>query len=335
MQKVALLLCGWLSIVAAHAEETKVIYRSAFDIKYLFCNIKTNGVVGQNNRDSAVAGRGFGTGSTGAMLFMENGENEISVEISALNWFNEKLTDMKEKNSFNPSAYCKLDLVIYNPKNPARREKISSIAVTIDEKGLPTAATTVTPAAFAAINQPITVTQRIAPTVVPGFVRERSYAPNWFPKEMVVYEFSRKVTVNGVPEWPWVNATPYTDTPEQRQLLQQAYQEVWQAMQNKDIKKLKQLFAYSGRAFAYVTSSTEERVLNEHLMDITNGANFKMQPINWQGFEARIMNKGRMVRLVNRSDFDLSPLLYSYGDDIGATLAPYFSLINGRFVIVI
>ncbi len=32
--------------------------RSLFDIKYAFCSIKTNGVLGMDNRKSAYAGRG-------------------------------------------------------------------------------------------------------------------------------------------------------------------------------------------------------------------------------------------------------------------------------------
>ncbi|ELJ77426.1 TPA: hypothetical protein LTB51_004784 [Escherichia coli] len=34
--------------------------RSLFDIKYAFCSIKTNGVLGMDNRKSAYAGRGGG-----------------------------------------------------------------------------------------------------------------------------------------------------------------------------------------------------------------------------------------------------------------------------------
>ncbi|WP_339957038.1 hypothetical protein [Photorhabdus namnaonensis] len=52
------------------------------------------------------------------------------------------------------------------------------------------------------------------------------------------------------------------------------------------------------------------------------------------------MNQGRMVRLVNKSDPESSPISYYYvdeedGETVLATVAPIFSLINGRFVQVI
>ena len=57
--------------------------RSLFDIKYAFCSIKTNGVLGMDNRKSAYAGRGGGSSRTKDMIFLEKGENEISLEIVA------------------------------------------------------------------------------------------------------------------------------------------------------------------------------------------------------------------------------------------------------------
>ncbi|HHQ4308439.1 TPA: hypothetical protein ACSP7Y_004488, partial [Serratia fonticola] len=108
---IFLLLGGVMSV--ANAQVDKAIYRSVFDMKYAFCSIKTNGIVGQDNRNSAGNGRGFGTGSTSSILLMENGENDIAIEISSVNWFNPKIKD-DDKNSFRKDAYCNLDLIKYN-----------------------------------------------------------------------------------------------------------------------------------------------------------------------------------------------------------------------------
>ncbi len=43
--------------------------RSLFDIKYAFCSIKTNGVLGMDNRKSAYAGRGGGGVRTYSVFF--------------------------------------------------------------------------------------------------------------------------------------------------------------------------------------------------------------------------------------------------------------------------
>lgn len=61
-----------------------------------------------------------------------------------------------------------------------------------------------------------------------------------------------------------------------------------------------------------------------------------MLPIKWENYAIRIMNKGRMVQLYNKSKPIYSPLTFIFIDENGEKLlgyyAPVFSLINGRFV---
>ncbi|WMT14570.1 hypothetical protein [Serratia fonticola] len=327
---IFLLLGGVMSV--ANAQVDKAIYRSVFDMKYAFCSIKTNGIVGQDNRNSAGNGRGFGTGSTSSILLMENGENDIAIEISSVNWFNPKIKG-DDKNSFRKDAYCNLDLIKYNKQGS---QTISNIKITIDDTGKPTAKNSVIAEKYQPINQPIVEQHLTGFEVKPGFINGKSYAELWYPKGMEIYEFSRKVTADGLPEWPWVKATPYTDTPEQRQLLRQAYGELWQAFNNKDINKIKKLMALSFQAFAYVTDSTEDEILQdrafyEHIKE----RNFKMVPINWDAYEVKVMNKGRMVRLINKSEPDASPITYERDNGKTSFTSPFFSLINGRFVVIL
>ncbi|MBB6796263.1 hypothetical protein HEO22_022500 [Escherichia coli] len=47
--------------------------RSLFDIKYAFCSIKTNGVLGMDNRKSAYAGRGGGVPALMLLCFLKMG----------------------------------------------------------------------------------------------------------------------------------------------------------------------------------------------------------------------------------------------------------------------
>lgn len=316
----------------ANAQMEKTIYRSVFDMKYAFCSIKTNGVIGQDNRDDAGSGRGFATGSTSAILFMENGENDIAVEMASVNWFDPEIKS-DDKNSFRKDAYCNLDLIKYNKQGS---QTISNIKVTIDDAGQPTAKNSVVSETYQSINQPIMAQNLTGFEVKPGVVKGNPYAALWFPKGMKIYEFSRKVTADGLPEWPWVKATPYTDTPDQRQLLQQAYEELWQAFNNKDMNKIKKLMALSFQAFAYVTDSTEDEILRdrafyEHIKE----RGFKMTPINWDAYEVKVMNKGRMVRLINKFQPEYSPISFDHDDDGYSSTSPFFSLINGRFVVVL
>ncbi|TQI79677.1 hypothetical protein FHU10_0224 [Serratia fonticola] len=331
--KLALSICLFGGIMStANAQTDKIIYRSVFDIKNAFCSIKTNGVVGQDNRSDAGIGRGFGTGSTSAMLFMENGENEISVEIASTNWFDEKLTNEHDKNRFDKDAYCNLNLIKYK-KN--KSENISNIRISVNDNN-PTSITSTIEPQYSSINGVIDNKISTAFKVTPGFIHYKDYDPSWYPDGMKLYEFSRKVTVDGLPEWSWINATPYTDTPEQRKLLQEAYQELWQALDSKDISKIKKLMAISLHAFSYITNSSEDEILQDRAFynDIKD-KEFKMIPINWEAYDVKVMNKGRMIRLINKSDPDFSPVSYSYSNDGYATTAPIFSLINGHFRIVL
>src|SRR5699024_9958713 len=111
-------------------------YRTLFDIKNSYCAIKTNGVIGQDNRRLAYAGHGYGTASTAAMLLMENGQNEISIEFGGLNWFKEEITEEKLRTTFEAGASCKAELYRFEGDN---QQKLSSITVTINEKGIPEA----------------------------------------------------------------------------------------------------------------------------------------------------------------------------------------------------
>ncbi|MGL4860769.1 MAG: hypothetical protein ACRC5A_13785 [Enterobacteriaceae bacterium] len=244
---ISVILTGGLTV--AYSADNKVFYRSLFDIQDAYCSIKTNGVVGQDNTDSAAEGRGYGTGSTAAMLLMQNGENKISVEIASVSWFKKESTN---KSAFSPDAYCNLKLMKYSKQGS---QEISTINIKINNDGQPV----IVPADPSVIEQ-----QRIADKIQPGFIPEHFYYPELYPEGMKLYEFTRIINVNGLPQWEWIKATPYTDTAEQRKLLQQAYQEVWTALQHKDINKLRNLFSVSSHAFAYAVESTPEEIFQDN-----------------------------------------------------------------------
>ncbi|WP_157918119.1 hypothetical protein [Escherichia coli] len=63
------LLTGGVMISSSDAIGSEQKIRSLFDIKYAFCSIKTNGVLGMDNRKSAYAGRGGGGVRTYSVFF--------------------------------------------------------------------------------------------------------------------------------------------------------------------------------------------------------------------------------------------------------------------------
>ncbi|MDQ9128081.1 hypothetical protein RDT67_16780 [Serratia fonticola] len=331
------LLCFAMGIAQSSiAEEPRLYIRSLFNFEYAFCAIKTNGVLGIDNRNSARQGRGFGTSSTAAMLAMENGENEISLEFGALGWFDKKAISASERAQFDPQSGCKLELTAMRGSN---NEVLSAIKVGIGMDSLPEAKVSSDEPKYKAISSPVVRDKILAEQVVPGHKDSKYFSLVEYPHNMELYRFSRQVKVSGLPMWPWVNATPYTGTPEQRKLLEQAYLQAWLAMDNKDLATLHQQQKIALAAWAWSTGETEDSIFSDSgIGEDTNNSKFKMIPINWRDYDVKIMNKGRMVQLVNKSDPSYSPLSY-YIDSDGTifmnTLSPIFSLINGKFVQVI
>ncbi|WP_434526712.1 hypothetical protein [Photorhabdus asymbiotica] len=323
---------------SAQADDTRLYIRSVFDIQYAFCDIKTNGVTGFSNRNSARANRGFGTSSTGSMLFMANGENEISLEFGALGWFSSDEMSDKARNHFNPEAKCQLELTAMRGKNS---QILTAIEVAIDENGQPVATKSKDETKYATISTPVIRHVIQADNVEAGHKDKTFFNIRKFPPNMTLYRFSRNVKISGLPDWEWIKATPYTDTPEQRQQLQQAYMAVWQAYHAKDVNTIQEQQKVSLKAWAWSTGESEESIFTDQsVYRNIKTKSFKMIPINWDDYRVKIMNQGRMVRLVNKSDLRNSPISYYYVDDedgetVLATVAPIFSLINGRFVQVI
>ncbi|MFT2798848.1 MULTISPECIES: hypothetical protein [Serratia] len=331
------LLCFAMGIAQSSiAEEPRLYIRSLFNFEYAFCAIKTNGVLGIDNRNLARQGRGFGTSSTAAMLAMENGENEISLELGALGWFDKKAMSASERAQFDPQSGCKLELTAMRGSN---NEVLSAIEVGIGKDGLPEVKVPADEQKFKTIGTPVVRQKILAEQVVRGHKDDEYFNQYKYPSKMEVYRFSHLVKVNGLPEWPWIKATPYTDTPEQRKGLEQAYLQVWKAMDNKDLSTIRQQQKIALAAWAWSTGETEESIFADSgIGDDTNNPKFEMIPINWQDYDVQIMNKGRMVKLVNKSDPSVSPLSYYYDSDGDMTMSstsPIFSLINGKFMQVI
>jgi hypothetical protein len=86
-----ILLSGGIMGTGLYSSDNHQKIRSRFNIQESYCAIKTNGVLGFSNRKDVLRENGDSTGttssSTNAMMLMENGENEISLEIGALRWF--------------------------------------------------------------------------------------------------------------------------------------------------------------------------------------------------------------------------------------------------------
>lgn len=320
-------------MTSAHATDIPYKIRGLFDIKYAFCAIRTNGGLGLDNRSSAMAGRGMGSSSTNTLLFLENGENDITLEIGALAWFSKEDIDNKTRATFNPEASCKLDVIKFENQN---EKTLTSINISIDKDGNPQSL----------INnkngdgkEKLNYIKILAEQSEFGHIRAESYKPHKFPKGMEIFQFTRKIEVHGLPTWAWVNATPFTGSEEQIQKLQMAYSEFADAINSQDREKIKQLYKISLNAWSVTMGDNEDDILESQFTkdEIENGK-AKIGKVNWEDYAVRVMNKGRMVQLYNKSIPTYSPLTYFYNEEgkiYSTSFAPIFSLIDGKFVVVI
>ncbi|MCA6954208.1 hypothetical protein [Pectobacterium polaris] len=319
----------------AIAADKPLKIRSVFDINAAYCAIKTNGVLGMDNRDSAFEGRGFGTASTNSLLVLENGENDFTVEIGAVGWFSDKNQTEDERKKFNLKSGCKVELTAFKGN---QSKILSSLNVTINESGVPVAATGNLENNKVVNN--ITVTKTLGPQVKKGHIPTEYFVDNYYPENMELYQFTKKVHLQGLPEWKWTHAVPFTGKPEQMLALKQAYYELWKLFALKDKNAIKSRLDVSLKAWALTTDDSVDEIFNDNdfLQDFGNSG-FKMIPINWDDYEVVAYNKNRMVRFINKSDPEQTPLSYyittETGDEILCTYSPMFSFIDGKFIPVI
>lgn len=326
---IVLLSVGIMGAVLYTGGEPQKI-RSRFSIQESYCAIKTNGVTGYSNRQSAWEENGDSTGtatsSTNAMMLMENGENEISLEMGALGWFSDKPASAEERAQFTPQAECSLDLVRFVKQDETI---LSSIKVSINPQGIPEAQPDNV--------HPVVRKEILAEQAEPGFIDPNYFDETYFPKGMKVYQFTQKVTVEGLPEWRWTRATPFTGSDEQLQKLKDAYTEMAEIINSRDRTRLRDHYKEALKAWSATTGDSEDVILLSRFpQEELEGGKAKLLPVKWENYAVRVMNKGRMVQLYNKSKPTYSPLTYRFIDEDGAKLlgyyAPAFSLIDGKFI---
>ncbi|WP_330986258.1 MULTISPECIES: hypothetical protein [Enterobacterales] len=309
-------------------DENKKI-RSLFDIQSVFCEIKTNDVIGFNNRKSAWRGQGGGVSSTNSLMMMENGDNEISIEVGSLGWFSEKKLTIEERRKYDPKATCKIDLVEFNGQN---KKILSSMKVVVNKEGVPEV--------VQSNNHAIILRKIIAEQALPGHIDPDYFDAYYFPQGMELYKFSMKVHLTGIPKWSWVDAEPFDNSTEQIQKLKSAYNEMATIINGHDRARLKSYYSSALHIWSTTTGEAEDEILLSLFPEEKiEGAGMNIMPINWNDFSIRVMNKGRMIQMYNKSKPTYSPLTYyfinSNGNKAMNYYAPIFSLINGKFVPVI
>lgn len=109
---------------------------------------------------------------------------------------------------------------------------------------------------------------------------------------------------------------------------------------SRDRLKLKEFDRVALKAWSTSTGDSEDEILlSQYPKEELEAGKIRIEPIVWEDYEVRIMNKRRIVQLFNKSRPMYSPLTYYYtnekGEEFLSYFAPMFSLLNGKFLPVI
>lgn len=323
------LVIVFITTGVVHADAALIKIRTLFNIKDSYCSIRTNGVTGLDNRESTFDGYRGAISSTNSLLFMENGENEISLEIGSSTWFSEKHIDDSVRAVFPNSASCKIDLIRWDNK---KKTTLGSISVFIGKDG--------NPEENSSHDNSIIFKKIQAEQVIPRHIDPEYFSERYYPKNMELYRFTKKIHISGIPDWKWVSATPFTGTDEQINGLRSAYLELAKIINMRDRKLLKNSHSIALEAWSKTTGESEDDILlSQYPKEDIEDGKVKIDPIKWNDYSVRIMNQGRIVQFYNKSNPDYSPLSFhskdENGNDVMGYYAPMLSLINGKFVVVL
>lgn len=333
MNNFLYLLLFWSIAVTANENHVFDI-RTKFSIKNIFCTIEHNDVIGVDNRVSAASGRGFGNGSVNSLLVLKNGENTVTITVAALGWFNLESKGTNKDINFNSESNCSLSISKFN-RNDGDMTPIIKFEVKINKDGVPEAY----------VNGKLdNILEKKVETIKysAGIIKNKIYDVDFseFPHEMQVYKFSKKFSINGVPDWNWDKDSEFNNSEEQLIRLKKEYLIRWGLYNSKNINKIKELMMPALSNWSLATGSETNDIFNSYgLEGIFNSKSFSMHPIDWNNFEVKVMNDGKLVKMVYKDDPSFSPLTMNYfdedDDESVEAFSPIFSLINNEWVEVL
>ncbi|MBI6188909.1 MULTISPECIES: hypothetical protein [Providencia] len=322
-----LFVLGGVNMV--HAQGNNYTVRASIDVAYMFCDFKVNGVSSFDNRQYVFFDKGIVTTNTNVQMLIENGVNNIELEVAPISWF----SDNNGNKEFDKDAVCNVSLYI-TENSTDDLNYVAKIKIEIDKEGNPIAYSfNKTDDSIKKSVAYLDNTEKVTNNKIRYVVGEFEY-----PKDMEVVTFKKDILFHNIPDWLWVKSEPYDES--KINSLKSAYEELWHSFNDKDINKIKELNSAANNAWAISNNSTEEAIFKSYdIIELINEPSSKMIPIDWDNFKVILMNKGRMVKLVYKEDFSYSPITMTYkdenGDELLYSFSPIFSFVNGKFIPVI
>ncbi len=284
-------------------EKPPVLYTANINSKTIFCGGQINGMEQLDNlgSDSGTFSSGFN-----ATAFLQPGENELNLWTVPVGAYNGDFT-------YHENDRC--ELTIFGAFPDGNKQELSNLTATIID-GKPNVKTS---------------------TIYP----DNHKTPLINVDGVTPYRrtiFTRPIYVKTIPRWRWVDATPIReDNPEQMKQLYRAYTNLLTLMEKRDLEGLNMAWSLSNRenAMADAYYSTPDEFFDAVGFESTfkEYSDGKVEPRReWHEYKLKSYMGGRLVQLEDKRGH--SPLrITSDEKNLGFSVLPYFSMIDGRVVV--
>lgn len=292
------LFCSVFSLRAEQMSEIK--YLAEFRTRESACMMRVNGFSLVDN-----FGTSSGTMTTGLNVtaFLENGKNSIELLMGAM--------DPNDDKTLHADSSCIL-VITQDTKDTSMQ--VTSIQLTVDKD------------------------RKIVASTSPNYrggTSETAIDEQQLPSddELKMHRAARNVILDHIPAWQWVSAKPVTDgyIPE----IKAAYTNIWNAMSSRNVDALKKLSEISSKEMGLAEGISSDTIfesydLPQNILDKT----LSPIPLTWDNYVLKSYCGGRVFRFIKGINQNSPLRLRNEEKRIVYSYNPYFSIIDGKVVIV-
>lgn len=294
---------------------TKVDYFVQFNIHNMDCFIRHNGVLLYSTTKEASTPKKLTFGYSIAPSITEGKNNLEIITVNTGAW-------LKDDPAEFADAKCEVKIFasVMNPETEEmERKEISSLKATYDENRELTFNDTKVYASPSLTESPII-------TAMPD---EVNTAGTMRAKRL---KGDRIFMVNHPTVFRWNKATPFQDTPENRQKLWQKYNDLREALQTQDLRKIR------AHLEPGVTDSSNFENDRDHFrtqasMAFADVFGLKKEywlPVKMEDYDLEIHADGRLFQFVEKGTTQASPISYLNRRAKEASINPIFTYIDGE-----
>ncbi|MHC5225600.1 hypothetical protein [Ignatzschineria sp. LJL83] len=320
--------------IAMEKNNPQVKYQLRFKANYISCIVRINDVfvystydsVGKNNDPIQIS---FGQDIT---QYLDQGVNQLSIQA-------DNMAEYIPSHRIEQS-YCEVDIlaIVKNPTTDDIESKVvNNIRYSYEDK--PKDSRLIFPYLLSIQESNMSLDERLTSNEVELKQLPDLYDKNGEPIQETLA--SRTFVVDNYQPFSWVNdSTPFKNTPENKKMLWDKYQEILKAVADKDKKAVRQLVepGVTDMAKYYGDSNAEGQFefsfadTFEHYFNL-NPDVYEANPLTLDDYDLEIYAEGKLFRL-NRKGYTLiSPLRWE-NSVRGTTRVynPIFTFIDGKIV---